>query len=191
MPSLSPNLLKITSLMFLGTLLQAAQSGPYLELGVGVGLSDTKETKTATYVFERGYIGSFALGYQADLFRFELEERYKKDSLYSASIGNSESIRADGDLILNSQMFNVYFSGYNNSNLISSIGVGGGISSLKLGDNITNEGIFSMQGMLSVGYKLTQSFIATTKYSYFYLKESDNFEAKGDGSLTFSLRYIF
>lgn len=178
-------------LTLLNSSLFGAPSGVYVELGGGIGSSDTQETTTAKYVYERGYIGSFALGYQADLFRFEIEERYKKDELYSTSIATNTSLKVNGDLISNSQTFNVYVSGYNESKLITSLGFGAGVTALQLQDNIKDEGILSLQAMLSVGYAITEDFIATTKYSYFHTSESENFKAKGDNSVSFSLRYVF
>lgn len=180
---------------FLLTLLNislfGAPSGVYIELGGGMSLDDVQETKNVNYVYERGYIGSVSLGYQVDTFRVELEQRYKKDDLYSASIGDSSSIKADGDLISNAQMLNLYYSGYNSSKLITSIGLGAGVTSLELGNDLKDDAILSIQGMLSIGYQITESFIATTKYTYFHTTESESFKANGDNAITFTLRYIF
>jgi len=182
---------KILLLTLLNISLFAAPSGVYIELGAGLGLDDTVETKDVNYVYNRAYIGSVALGFQIDTFRLELQERYKKDDLYSASLGNSSSIKVNGDFISNSQMLNFYYSGYNKSRLVSSIGVGAGITSLRLGDTIKDDGILSLQGMLSVGYQVSEDFITTIKYTYFHTSQSDSFKVNDDSAITFSLRYIF
>jgi len=182
---------KILPLTLLNISLFAAPSGVYIELGAGLGLDDTVETKNVNYVYNRAYISSVALGFQVDTFRVELQERYKRDDLYSASLGNSSSIKVDGDFISNSQMLNFYYSGYNKSRLISSIGVGAGVTSLTLGDNIKDDGILSLQGILSVGYQMSEDFITTIKYTYFHTSESDSFKVNSDSAITFSLRYIF
>jgi hypothetical protein len=171
--------------------LYAAPSAVYIELGAGLGLNDTQNTKNAEYVYDRGYIGSISLGYQADKVRVEIEERYKKDDLYSTSIGNGTSLKVDGDLVSDSQMFNVYYSGYNDSKLISSIGVGAGITSLSIQDSIKDDAILSLQAMFSIGYMIKESFIVTGKYTYFYTQDSSNFKANGDNIMLFSLRYLF
>jgi hypothetical protein len=88
-------------------------------------------------------------------------------------------------------MLNFYYSGYNKSKLVTSVGVGVGITSLTLGDNIKDDGILSLQGMLSVGYQVSEDFITTLKYTYFYTSQSDSFKENGDSAITFSLRYIF
>ena len=178
-------------LTFFKLALFAAPSGVYVELGAGLSLDDVQETKCVNYVYNRGYIGSIALGFQVDTLRVELEQRYKKDDLYSASIGNSSSIKVNGDLISNSQMLNLYYSGYNSSKLISSVGLGVGITSLELGETLKDDTVLSLQGMLSVGYGISESFIATTKYTYFYTSQSDSFKANSDSAITFTLRYIF
>jgi len=182
---------KILLLALLNISLFAAPSGIFIELAAGLSLDDTVETKNVNYVYNRDYIGSFALGFQVDTFRLELQERYKKDDLYSASLGNSSSIKVNGDFISNSQMLNFYYSGYNQSRLVTSVGVGVGITSLRLGDNIKDDGILSLQGMLSVGYQVSEDFITTLKYTYFHTSQSDSFKVNGDSAMTFSLRYIF
>ena len=179
----------IISLLSIG--LFGAPSGVYIELSAGMSLDDVQETKNANYVYERGYIGSLALGYQVDTFRVELQQRYKKDDLYSANIGNGSSIKVNGNLVTNSQMLNLYYSGYNSSKLITSVGLGAGVTSLKLGEDLNDDTILSLQAMLSVGYQISESFIATSKYTYFYTSKSKSFKANGDNALTFSLRYIF
>ena len=169
----------------------AAPSGAYIEVGGGMSLDDVQETKNVNYIYERGYIGSIALGYQIDTFRVELQQRYKKDKLYSASIDNATSIKVDGDLISNSQMLNFYYSGYNSSKLITSFGLGAGITSIELSDSLKDDAILSLQGMLSIGYQISENFIASTKYTYFYTSQSDSFKENSDNAITFSLRYIF
>lgn len=185
---------KISLFFLFSTGLLAAPSGIYIEIGTGLGLNDTQKTQTLEYVYDKKFLGSFALGYQADVFRFEIEERYKKDALYSKDIGNNMNLKANGDFISNSQMFNVYFSGYNSSKLFTSVGAGAGITNLKLQEdtqNIKDEGILSLQAMLSVGYAITKDFAFITKYTYFYTKTSDNFKEKGESAISLHLRYIF
>ncbi len=189
---LQNNLLTKFTLFSLSTLLlQAAPSGFYIEAGGGVGLGDTQRTKSATFVYNQKYLTEFSVGYQADLFRFEFEERYKSDTLHSANTDGEYFLKVDGKLTSNSQLLNVYFSGYNSSKIFTTIGAGAGVTTLSLGNSIKDSGILSAQGMLSLGYPITETFIATAKYTYFYTLKSDDFLAHGDNALSFTLRYIF
>jgi len=192
MKSLTNSFTKIAlCLSSLCSLSQAAPSGFYIELGGGLGLSDTIETTNRFYVYDQGYLASASLGYQIEQFRFEFEERYKSDNLYSLSTGSAYAVKVDGTLSTNSQMFNLYYSGYNQSNLITSIGFGVGVSSIDIENIETEESIFSAQAILSIGYQITEYFISTLKYSYFYTTESGDFQAKGDNTIAINLRYIF
>jgi len=175
----------------LSSLSQAAPSGFYIELGGGLGLSDTLETTNRLYVYDQGYLASASLGYQIDRFRFEVEERYKSDTLYSLSTGGAYAIKVDGKLTTNSQMLNLYYSGYNQSNLITSLGLGVGVSSIDIEKIETEDSVLSAQAILSIGYQITEHFISTLKYSYFYTTESGDFQAKGDNTIALNLRYIF
>ncbi len=193
MKYINNNFIKSTLLLSLTSIsLYGAPSGVYLDAAGGVGFGDVQSTPKVQYVYKQGYIATVALGYQANLFRFELEERYKSDKLYSASEDGKYSIGVNGDLVSNSQLVNVYYSGYNTtSSVFSTVGVGVGITSLSLQDKITESGILSGQAMLSLGYPITENFISSLKYTYFYSLKSDQFSGQGDGSVTFTLRYIF
>ena len=172
-------------------LLQAEPSGIYLDGGVGIALSDTIATQEVNFVYDQKPLLSLSLGYQYNHFRLELQERYKKDKLYSASAQDSYSIAADGDSIINSQMLNLYYNGYNESKLMSSIGFGAGISTIDLKETYKESQIPSFQGLFSVGYQVRANLITSLNYAYFYILESDTFQSKADNSLTLSLRYIF
>lgn len=184
--------LKITVIVTLvQATLYAAPSGIYIELGAGVGLNDTQKTKSAQYVYDRKYIGSLALGYQYETLRIEIEERYKKDSLYSTPVSGGSSLKVSGDLVSDSQMLNFYYSGYNQSKLVSTVGVGAGVTSLSLGEIIKDKAIPSLQAMFSIGYMLSDSFTMSGEYTYFYTDTSTNFKANGDNTFSLSLRYLF
>ncbi len=183
------HLLPLVSLFPL--LLQAEPSGIYIDGGVGFTLSDTIETQKVNFVYNRGPLLSLSLGYQYNHFRLELQDRYKKDKLYSASAQDSYSVAVDGDSTINSQMLNFYYNGYNESKLMSSVGFGLGVSSLNTKDTYEDCYVPSAQGLFSVGYRVSDNFISSLNYAYLYTLKSDNFKAKGDNSFSFSLRYIF
>ncbi|MEA1892397.1 MAG: outer membrane beta-barrel protein [Campylobacterota bacterium] len=173
----------------------AAPNTVYVELEGGIGLEDGFSTKTDDYAYDSGFVGSIAVGYQLDSYRLELEGRYSKDKLYS--MGNYS---ASGDLIKNSQMLNAYYSFYNHSKLITTLGAGVGITSIELNDlvefntpqkDLKNRNILSYQALFSVGYMITDSVIISLKYRYFYTAKSDDFNACDDNIFTLSLRYLF
>lgn len=187
--------LTLFSISLLSTSLFAAPSGIYIEGGVGTSIEDTQNIQAHEYVYNKGFSGNIALGYQADLLRFEFEGLYRADKLYSF-----DNYKAEGDLTQNSQMLNVYYSGYNKSNLVTTIGLGAGISNISVTDlkqvgapqdDIENNSIPSFQGMGSIGYMFTDHVTGTLKYKYFYSTESDNFDARGTNNLSLNLRYLF
>ncbi len=192
--------LKQFSLLLLSLELFAASSGVYLEVGAGIGTQDKLSTKSADYIYDRGYTGTLALGYQADMFRYELEGIYKQDELYSSTNGSLGSSSVNGDMTKESQMLNVYISGYNQSKLISTIGFGVGTTTISLKDlvkfgtpqqDIKNKNIFSYQGILGVGYMINKNITILTKYRYFKTQESDNFKSNSDNIFSINLRYLF
>ncbi len=178
--------MKLVLSLLLSIQLYAAGSGVYVELSGDLGLNDTIEVKNGTYVYDKEYAGSISLGYQADLLRFELEAMQKKDRLYSF-----EAVSATGDLEQTSQMLNLYYSGYNKSKLVTTVGIGAGVTSLNLKDDTKDKNILSYQGMFSVGYMSTQSLTITTEYTYFYMQESDNFKSNSDNIFSLNFRYLF
>jgi len=176
------------------TSLLADPNGVYVEIGAGQGFGSI-ETKGSKIYLDAGYVGSLAIGYQANIYRIELEENYKKDSVYSF-----DNVSASGDYVRESKMINIYLSAYNDSNLVSSIGGGVGISDISLKNlqelervvpDLVNNGVLTFDGSLSIGYMVTTSITATVKYTYFYTQKSDNFDSNGNSTFTFGLRYVF
>jgi len=177
------------------TSLFAQPNGVYVEAGVGTPFNDTLKSKNGDFKYDNSLSSNIAIGYQLDLYRFELEGRYTKNSLYSYA-----NLSSDGDLEKNSQMLNVYYSGYNSSPFFTSVGLGAGVSSIKIKNvkqlgssvvGITNSGIFSAQAMLSVGYMITEHIATSVKYNYLYTTKSDDFDAQGDSYLSLTFRYLF
>ena len=167
--------------------LLATPSGIYFELKGGVGLEDMRQTQKSNYIYERGYLGSLAIGYQANNFRFEVESRYKEDSLFSTYLNDLEDISIGGKLISKSQMLNLYYSGYNKSKITTTIGGGVGITTISTKNllkfdiaqkDLQNKNIFSYQGIFSIGYLLNESITLSTQYRYFTTLKSDNFRGQ-------------
>jgi hypothetical protein len=97
-------------------------------------------------------------------------------------------------------MINFFYSGYNDTNLISTIGFGCGVSSLKFSNlkelslpinDIKQNNIFSYQGSFAVGYILSQKITFFIKYTYFSTVKKKDFDAFDENLLTLSFRYNF
>ena len=184
-------LIKLTLLLLsFVSLLFGAPSGVYLEAGIALSDKQTLSSSNASYNFDKANISSFSLGYQDDVYRYEVQERYVAYDLSSAAVGSS-NIATTGKLMYDSQLVNFYYSGYNKSNLVSSVGLGGGITSIDLKGDIKDKNILTAQGMFSLGYMSGEHFLTTFKYTYFYIKGSEHFSNDGSNVFTLSLRYIF
>jgi hypothetical protein len=181
---------KLSLLLLLNSSLFAIENGVYLELGAGLGAEDTIDMKNTTYSYDKDYILDATVGYQYNLYRAELEVRYKKDSLYSAEVLNNSQLRTYGDITQSTEMINAYYSGYNSTKFVTSVGAGVGITTKEL-QNVKSSNIFSAQALLSVGYRVTEKFIISTRYSYFYTQKSGEFDADAENIFLLSARYIF
>lgn len=193
-----------TVLLFLSLLtsleLFSAQDGLYLQVGAGMGLEEKIKGENNSYIYDKGYLATAAIGYQYKSFSLELEGLYKKNELYSSTETTIGKISVDGDLVQNTQMLNLYYSGYNRSQLVSSIGLGVGLTTLTLEDlvelespqdKVTNKNILSYQGMFSVGYMFTDHITFAAKYRYFMTTSSDDFKSNSDNIFTLDLKYLF
>lgn len=176
------------------TSLFAADSGFYIALDGGVDLGDKLKAKTVAYNYDTGFFGSGAFGYQVDKFRLELEGQYQQNPITSLS-----SNAAKGDLIRESQMLNVYYSGYNSSRLISTLGIGAGSSDIRsnkltvLGtsNDFEVKNIFTYQGSFSVAYKLTDSLDFGVKYRFIVTSKQDMLEENSQSIISAGVRYLF
>ena len=176
------NFLTTLAILFLATNIFAIESGIYVEVGVGTGTKEQLKAKKNNYDYDTSYLGSLYLGYQAGVYRFELEDSYKSATLKDKTF--------DSDVTQNTQMLNIYYSGYNKSKMVTTLGLGAGISSIEV-NGLKNSNIFSYQAMFSIGYMKTKHFIITPKYSYMRMVKSDNFDRNSDHLLSLNLRYLF
>jgi len=179
----------------LSSTLFCAPSGVYVEVGAGVNANTSINTIDNKASFNQMYNGSLALGYQADAYRFELEERYAKSDLDGYGTGV-----ATGDITKESRVLNVYYSGYNESNMVTTFGAGVGLTNTKLSNmkalNTTQTEIFeedtlTLQGTFSIGYMFTPHITTSGKYIYHYVKESDKFKSNTENIFNLTLRYLF
>ncbi len=185
------NSLKIYILfLLLPSFLFSIENTPYIELGTSYEFTNSIESSNAKYVYDKSISGSVMLGYQYREHRFEFEERYKHSSLVGVKLDSGLNIAKEGDITTSSHLLNYYYNGYNTSKLVSSIGIGAGLSDIDL-DGATENSLFSMQGMFSIGYMMSKHFIFTTKYTYLYITAGENLDAKVDSSVGISLRYLF
>ena len=166
-------------------------SGFYVETNVDYPSNDSMEMKDIKYHYDAGTTLSLAIGYQMEHWRFELEGNHVKDEV--TKIADSASA---GDLIKTGTLANVYYSAYNDSRLVSSIGVGAGVTNIKIEDleinnvaqdDVSKDNSFTYQATISLGYMVTEDWTWTLKYRYLNVKDL------GAGTQRFSLglRYLF
>ncbi len=171
-----------------------APSGLYIETNIDYPSSDSMNYDDVKYKYDAGLSGALAIGYQMDRWRFELEGNYSKDDieeLKSATVEDATGkIKKEGGLV------NVYYSAYNDSNLVSSIGLGAGVTNietdkLKVNDvaaeDTSVDSSFTYQATMSLGYMVGEDWTWTVKYRYL------NIDDLKDTTSTFSLgiRYLF
>ena len=165
----------------------AAPSGLYLESNLGAALKNSQSTSTQTLEYKDGFEGAVALGYQLDLWRVELEADYVQNAVDSNSSQNS-------DLKRQSALLNLYFSGYNDSHFVSTVGIGLGISNLNL-DQHSRENLFSYQASFSVGYMFDESWTLSLRYRYFgsssFSMDGTDYDPLSQNHVTAGLRYLF
>jgi len=167
----------------------------YITAGGGVDFTDSINTSSSTLTYEKPYHWFGAIGYQFKNYKIEIEEIYTQADLYSVS-----EVKAIGDFTKSTQMLNAYYCAYNHSKMVLNLGVGGGISSTELTNmiqnnihvsNIKDSNIATFNGIISLGYFISDHLSTDIKYRYLYTLEGDNFDSFGQNSLSFGLRIDF
>jgi len=148
----------------------------YLEGGLGMSLNDSFKMHNNEYFYDHGALGNISLGYHYNLFRFEIEGKYKQNNLLSARYAQTSTLKVSGKLKQISPMLNAYYSsGFNEENLASSIGLGLGTNHLTL-SNFQENGVVqedisktlpALQAMITAEYKIDEAFNFITKYTFF------------------------
>ena len=173
-----------------------ADSGLYIEGALGSSLNSEIEVENASYSYGYGLNGSLALGYQLNNWKFEAEGIYLQNKITSYNIASSYTVA--GDLVREYGLFNVYHNWYNETPLVTSIGLGVGMAQVAVNDlsiaNIPFEteesSVLAYQGILNIGYMFTQSFTLGGKLRYIEtLNEND--KRVGDTLLSIYTAYLF
>jgi len=186
--------MKALYILLLSISLFAAPSGVYIEAYYDNPTAENLDLTNATYSYDKGLATSFAVGYQMDTIRFELEGNYSKNELLA--ITKSLTQAATGDFTKMGALANVYYDMYNDTNLISSVGVGIGATNIEtknldtfnaIANEVSEDAALTYQGTLSLGYKFNEDIVATIRYRYLGM------EALEEDTQTFSLgmRYLF
>lgn len=174
----------------------AAPSGVYVEVYYDKPVSSNITTDTASIKNDTGESGTVALGYQMNQWRFEAESNYSKNAIksFQKTKESSKSI-TKGDLEKTGGMLNVYYSAYNDTQLVSSIGLGAGQSIIKTKDltidgvkkDIKKEKSFTYQASVSLGYMIDEDWTWTVKYKYQKMRDIKNQHS----NYSLGLRYLF
>ena len=190
--------MKYIILFLFSVSLYSAPSGIYISASAIAQAQDND-----TYVYDMGSGGSLSLGVQIDQFAMELEAKSTKTPLdgYKTS---SYAYKVDGDLITDTQYLNFCYSGYNDTNLVSTVRLGVGLSNLSYEDveisstpldDIELKGLVSFQASYSVGYMVSENLSYIFRYNYSYIQndKQDEFDKEYFESQMFSLgvKYLF
>ena len=171
-----------------------APSGFYVETNIDYPSTEAMEFDNVKYNFNAVLTGAVAIGYQMDRWRFELEGNYSKDDI--AELVTETTSDAVGELVKKGGLVNVYYSAYNDSQLVSSIGAGAGVTNIDAKDVQVNatavddasvKNSLTYQATVSLGYMVDADWTWTVKYRYL------NIDDLKSSTQTFSLglRYLF
>ena len=160
----------------------AAQSGVYVELNLDNPSSSDLKIEDSQYNYDKGLSGTVALGYQMERWRFELESNYSKNEL-----SNSAS-----DIIKTGGLANVYYSAYNHTKMVSTIGLGVGATEIQSVDDTQTQKLskspaLTYQGTVSLGYMVGEDWTWTIKYRYLDMQDVEI----ENQTFSLGLRYLF
>jgi hypothetical protein len=190
--------MRLFILLLIATVAFSAPNGLYIEADVAA-----QSAKNDIYTTDVGVGASVALGFQYDKVRFEAQAKKFITKLdgYDTQTTNYE---ADGDMDVDSQFINFYYSGYNKTRLVSTIGLGVGVSEVNIKDveiftsaedDVKLKKLLSYQASYSIGYMVNSHFSYVLKYNYLYIDndKKDEFNTKSfqNHSLGIGLRYLF
>jgi len=170
------------------TLLFSAPSGVYVEVNFDNPSSSDIAVEDSEYSYDKGTSGTVAVGYQMDQWRFELESNYSQNAL--SAFEDKVSELGSGDVLKKGGLVNVYYSAYNDTKLVSTIGLGVGATEVQTVDSttdVTSDPSLTYQGSVSLGYMVDEDWTWTIKYRYLDIKdiESEN------QTYSLGLRYLF
>jgi len=166
--------------ILLSTLLYSADSGVYVELNINNPSENELKIEDTKVAYDKGSSGSIAIGYQMDRLRFELENNYSENDI---STLDGESI--SNNLIRVGGLANIYYSAYNETQLVSSLGIGVGATNVNV-DGDTKKTALTYQGSVSLGYMVDQDWTWSMKYRYLDMRDIDS-----ESTFSLGLRYLF
>ena len=160
----------------------AAQSGVYVELNLDNPTSSDLKIEDSQYNYDKGLAGTVALGYQMQRWRFELESNYAKNEISNSST----------DIVKTGGLANVYYSAYNHTKMVSTIGLGVGATKIESADGTQKQKLsknpaLTYQGNVSLGYMVSEDWTWTVKYRYLDMRDIDI----ENQTFSLGLRYLF
>jgi hypothetical protein len=189
--------MKFLFLVMLALQLFAAQSGVYVGGGAGVNFSDKLEFENGHYVYNQSYPYNLALGYQSNLWRFEAEGMYTKSKITNYSSLDTTT-KASGDLMKQSGLFNIGYSGYNKTKMVSTITVGAGVSNISAKSpsiDASANSVLTYRASFAAGYMVDSHLTLETKYTYLATQSFTiadvAYKGLRDNLLSLNLRYLF
>jgi len=174
--------MKFILLLLFSLGLFAAQSGIYVEVNLNNPTSSDLKIEDSKYNYDKGLSGAAAVGYQMERWRFEVEGNYAKNDI---SKGSTEIIKTGG-------LANVYYSAYNHTKMVSTIGLGIGATEIESVDDTKTQKLLkdpalTYQGTVSLGYMVGEDWTWTLKYRYLDMQDVDT----ENQTFSLGLRYLF
>lgn len=193
--------MKYLLFLILTTTLFSSTNGLYFEAGAGTNLSNKIEPDKAQYGYNYNIPVSVSIGYQGDLFRFEIEELYMKNKITSYT--DSISFNASGDVLRTSTFLNTYIYKIKNKTE-TSIGLGVGATNINIDNLIISnaqaingniKNIPTIKGSFSVGRTINEDLTLVLKYSYIasqsYTISNIQYKRLSDNIISAHFRYLF
>jgi len=174
--------------LFLACALYATPNGIYLEGGIQHILTDEIELTGSTkikYEQPESYAASF--GYQtASQWSFEVEGAYTSTKFEDTDKTKFKKL---------DYLANIYYNAYNETNLVSSIGVGYGKSKITIDDVEADEMPTIYHGTVGLGYMFNSHVTLNFKYKYLktneYTVSQITYDKRSEYILSSTLRFMF
>ena len=167
----------VVAVLCLLLLPMSTYAGEGFYVGGNAGLADFKDARVnsvAKVKYDTGSMFSAFLGYDFDRFRVEGEALYTKSDYKRGSYAGN-SVNLSGDASNFAGLINAYIDFFNESDFVTSIMLGAGLSRVKYDDlalygyNLSggSDYVFCYQAGLGVGYIISKGIIMDLRYRYF------------------------
>jgi opacity protein-like surface antigen len=162
--------------------------GLYLSGTAGYTVPDDPDVSVAGATGELdlddGFAGTAAVGWNIRAFRVEAEAGYRIND-FELNFGGPGVLTADGDLEALSGMANLFydFAIGDRWSIYIGGGVGAAYTTVEVEDETENDTVLAFQGMVGVGYAMSDDLTLTVGYRAFTTDDYEFDEVDVDGAL--------